>query len=185
MLANDTLRVSLVTTHLALRDVPGALTQQKIISATKQTFNSLQAGWGIARPRVAVAALNPHAGESGLFGREEVEIICPAIRKLRKLGYPAEGPFPADTLFAKHVSGPLKGRFDAVVCMYHDQGLIPVKLLDFGNTVNITLGLPMIRTSVDHGVGFDIAGSGQADHSSFRAAVALAERLVRKRRSDR
>ncbi|HLE00158.1 MAG TPA: 4-hydroxythreonine-4-phosphate dehydrogenase PdxA [Bdellovibrionota bacterium] len=185
MLANDTLRVSLVTTHLALQDVPRALTQQKIISATKQTFNSLRTEWGIARPRVAIAALNPHAGESGLFGREEIEIICPAIRKLRKSGYSVAGPFPADTLFARHVSGQLKHRFNAIVCMYHDQGLIPVKLLDFGNSVNITLGLPIIRTSVDHGVGFDIAGSGRADPSSFRAAVKLAERLSRRGRPGR
>lgn len=181
MLANDTLRVTLVTTHLGLHAVPQALTREKIRRAVTQTAQSLRQLWGIPRPRLAITALNPHAGESGLFGREEIDVIEPEIKALRESAgksFEIEGPFPADTLFAKHVGLPRKKRWDAVVCMYHDQGLIPVKLLDFQNTVNVTLGLPIIRTSVDHGVGFDIAGKGIADPSSLLAAIRLAKQLI-------
>jgi 4-hydroxythreonine-4-phosphate dehydrogenase len=177
MLANDQLRISLVTIHIALKDVPSALTRTELRRAVIQTAQHLREGWGISRPRVAVAALNPHAGESGLFGNEEVRVISPELVSLRKRfgkQFDLYGPLPADTLFAKHHLAQPRGEFDAVVCMYHDQGLIPVKLLDFPNTVNVTLGLPIVRTSVDHGVGFDIAGKGVADPSSFRSAVRMA-----------
>ena len=180
MLANEQLRVSLATTHVAIKDVPRALTRAKIRRAVSQTILSLSQNWGITTPRIAVAALNPHAGESGLFGKEEIRMIGPEIRALRKrFKGQAEilGPLPADTLFAINQLAPESSKYDAVVCMYHDQGLIPVKLLDFRNTVNVTLGLPIVRTSVDHGVGFDIAGTGKADPSSLIAAIRLAERL--------
>ncbi len=182
MLANDQLRITLVTTHLALSGVPKAITQPKIIRTVLQTVEHLRHWWKIKRPRIAVAALNPHAGESGLFGNEEIRIIQPALDHLRRIGrerYQIDGPLPADTLFAKHVALPPKDRYDAVVCMYHDQGLIPVKLLDFPQTVNITLGLPIVRTSVDHGVGFDIVGTGRADPSSLRSAIRLAAKIAR------
>jgi 4-hydroxythreonine-4-phosphate dehydrogenase len=185
MLANDQLRVTLVTTHLALKDVPRAITRQKIRRAVLQTVEHLHNWWGIRCPRVAVAALNPHAGEAGILGREEIDTIEPELRALRKAArghYLLEGPLPADTLFAKHALATKKQRYDAVVCMYHDQGLIPVKQLDFSKTVNVTLGLPLIRTSVDHGVAFDIAGKGIADPSSFEAAVDLAVQILGKRK---
>lgn len=177
MLANSQLRVTLVTTHISISNLSGALDRQKIRKTILQTVQGLTQYWGIAKPRIAVAALNPHAGENGLFGQEEIQIIEPEICALQKEGYDVIGPLPADTLFAKHVE---KEHFDAIVCMYHDQGLIPVKLLDFYGTVNITLGLPMIRTSVDHGVGFDIAGKGIANPSSLIAAIDLAAHLASK-----
>lgn len=182
MLANKTLRITLVTTHIALKDVPSQLTREKIRRAVLHTADHLRSWWGISKPRIAVAALNPHAGEAGLFGREEIEIITPEIRSLRQAArgkYQLFGPLPSDTLFAHHITATANKRYDAVVCMYHDQGLIPVKLIDFPNTVNITLGLPIIRTSVDHGVAFDIAWKNKADPSSFRSAVDLANQLVR------
>jgi len=188
MLANDQLRISLVTTHLALRDVSRAVTAREITRAVRQTVDSLQNWWGIRRPRVAICALNPHAGESGLFGTEEIRVITPTIRKLQKqFGDQAilQGPLPADTLFAKHVEARPGDRADAVVCMYHDQGLIPVKLLDFPRTVNVSLGLPIVRTSVDHGVAFDIAGTGKADASSFQSALRLACEIVSIRKETR
>ncbi len=181
MLANDQLRVSLVTTHIGLKNVSRVLRAPGIRRAVSQTVTSLIDAWGIAHPRVAVAALNPHAGEKGLFGREEIAVITPAIRALQKaFRGKAEivGPIPADTLFAINQIAPEREKFDAVVCMYHDQGLIPVKLLDFRNTVNVTLGLPIVRTSVDHGVGFDIAKTGKADPSSLQAAIRLAVKLA-------
>jgi 4-hydroxythreonine-4-phosphate dehydrogenase len=184
MLANDQLRISLVTTHMALKDVPKALTRERIRRATLQTVEHLQKWWGIRKPRVAIAALNPHAGEAGILGMEEIRVISPEIRSLQRRArgrYALEGPLPADTLFANHLLAPKQKRYDAVVCMYHDQGLIPVKLLDFRKTVNVTLGLPLIRTSVDHGVAFDIAGTGIADPSSFESAVDLAIHIVRNR----
>jgi 4-hydroxythreonine-4-phosphate dehydrogenase len=174
MLANPKLRVTLVTTHLALKEVPGALTRSALRRAVIHTIDSLREAWKIAHPRVAIAALNPHAGEGGLFGREEAAVIAPEIRSLRaRYGRRAEilGPLPADTLFANHAAAKRGQRYDAVVCMYHDQGRIPGKLLDFPHTVNITLGLPIVRTSVDHGTGFDIAGKGVADPSSLQSAI--------------
>jgi 4-hydroxy-L-threonine phosphate dehydrogenase PdxA len=147
--------------------------------AILQTGIFLRERVGIRKPKIAVAALNPHAGENGLFGDEDRKIILPEIEKIRveKHSLELSGPHPADTLFAKHLSLPKKLRYDAVVCMYHDQGLVPVKLLDFKRTVNITLGLPFVRTSVDHGVGFDIAGKGKADASSMRSAIELALKI--------
>jgi 4-hydroxythreonine-4-phosphate dehydrogenase len=186
MLANDQLRISLVTTHLALKDVPPAITRERVRRAVTQTEAHLRQWWGIRKPRIVVAALNPHAGEKGILGKEEMKVIEPELRHLRaKMSGRAviEGPLPADTLFAQHVLSPRKQRYDAVVCMYHDQGLIPVKLLDFPRTVNVTLGLPLVRTSVDHGVAFDIAGQGIADPSSFESAVDLAIDIVRNRRT--
>lgn len=180
MLANDQLRITLVTTHLALKDVPKKISGARIQRCLLHTADHLRLRLGIKKPRIAVAALNPHAGEGGLFGDEDSRIIEPAVRAFRKTyRHPCEvqGPLPADTLFAKHVMAKGRERFDAVVCMYHDQGLIPVKLLDFPKTVNVTLGLPMIRTSVDHGTGFDIAGKNLADPSSFQAAVRLAMQM--------
>lgn len=175
MLANSRLRVSLVTTHCALKDVSRLVTPARVKRAVVQTAHALQTLWRIPQPRIAVAALNPHGGESGLFGKEEMNVLEPTIAALQRQfanrGVRIDGPLPADTLFAKQAE---QARFDAVVCMYHDQGLIPVKQLDFAHTVNVTLGLPVIRTSVDHGVAFDIAGRGVADPSSFQSALALA-----------
>jgi 4-hydroxythreonine-4-phosphate dehydrogenase len=187
MLANDQLRISLATVHIGLKDVPKALTREKLRRAVLHTVDSLKNWWGISKPRVAVAALNPHAGEDGLFGDEEIRVITPEIQSLQKdakrRGYTLVGPLPADTLFANHVMARSQNRpenrFDAVVCMYHDQGLIPVKLLDFPRTVNVTLGLPIVRTSVDHGVAFDIAGKNIADPSSLESAIELAVNIVR------
>jgi 4-hydroxythreonine-4-phosphate dehydrogenase len=180
MLANEQLRVSLVTIHTPLKKVPRTLTRSEVHRAITQTADHLRRWWGITRPRIAVAGLNPHAGENGVLGDEEIRTISPVVRALQKRwGSQVEliGPLSADTLFAKHVLAPPAERYDAVVCMYHDQGLIPVKLLDFKNTVNVTLGLPFVRTSVDHGVGFDIAWQDRADPSSFKAAVRLAARI--------
>jgi 4-hydroxythreonine-4-phosphate dehydrogenase len=181
MLANDLLRISLVTTHLALKDVPRAVTRVRVRRAVVQTAEHLRDWWGIRHPRIAVAALNPHAGEAGILGREELRVIAPELRALRAKArgrYEIDGPLPADTLFATQLLAPRSEHYDAVVCMYHDQGLIPVKLLDFKRTVNVTLGLPLVRTSVDHGVAFDIAGKGIADPASFESAVDLAIRIV-------
>jgi len=183
MLANEKLRVALVTTHISLADVPKKLSRELILRAANQTLESLIRWWGIKKPKLAICALNPHAGESGLFGKEEIEIIQPAITQLRKewgKGAVISDPLPADTYFANQAMAKAKDRDDAVICMYHDQGLIPVKLIDFPHTVNITLGLPFIRTSVDHGTGFDIAGKNRADHRSFSSAVELAAQLTKK-----
>ena len=180
MLTNDQLRVTLVTTHIALKDVSRHLTRAALRRTVAHTLEYLLHDAGCGRPRVAIAALNPHAGENGLFGKEEQQIITPELKALRRK-YPRAtllGPLPADTLFAKHQLAPAADKFDAVVCMYHDQGLIPVKLLDFPHTVNVSLGLPIVRTSVDHGVGFDIARKGVADPSSLLAALRLAARIV-------
>jgi 4-hydroxythreonine-4-phosphate dehydrogenase len=185
MLANEQLRITLVTTHLALKDVPKALTRAELRRCVDHTIQSLREGWGVRKPRIAICGLNPHAGESGILGREEIRVISPEIRALQKKHRATAelvGPLPSDTLFAKHVMADPEQRFDAVVCMYHDQGLIPVKLLDFPKTVNVTLGLPIIRTSVDHGVGFDIAGQGRADPSSLQSAIRMALQLASNRK---
>jgi 4-hydroxythreonine-4-phosphate dehydrogenase len=182
MLANPRLRVSMVTSHLPLSDVPRALTAAEIFRAVEHTASALRSWWGIAKPRIAVCALNPHAGEGGLLGTEERDLIIPALAQLRRrLARVAEisGPHPSDTLFAQNDARSPRERYDAVVAMYHDQGLIPVKLLDFPGTVNVSLGLPMIRTSVDHGVAFDLVGTGRADPTSFQQALALAAQLVK------
>ena len=174
MLAGDRLRVSLVTVHCALQEVPRRLNKDLILKTISITYRALVRDFGIDRPKVAVAALNPHAGESGLFGTEDKKIVGPAVEAARDSGLSVEGPFPADTIFY-HAS---TGRYDAVVAMYHDQGLIPLKLLHFSDAVNITLGLPIIRTSVDHGTAYDIAGKGVADPSSLVAAIKMAAKIV-------
>ena len=184
MLANSKLRVALVTTHTALSNVPKILDRKNLRRTIIQTADALTDLWGIKKPLIAVAALNPHAGENGLFGEEEKRLIKPEMNFLtRKFSkkFSLAGPLPSDTLFCQHLTDG-RSPYDAVVCMYHDQGLIPVKLLDFQRTVNITLGLPIIRTSVDHGVAFDIAGKGVADPSSLEAAIELASRFVRNRK---
>ncbi len=177
MLAGDRLRVTLATIHCPLASVPSALNQEGLTRLIRVTGNALRDDFQIATPRLAVAALNPHAGEGGLFGLEEEKIILPVIRSLQLGGLCVEGPFPPDTIFLKAASG----AYDAVVCMYHDQGLIPFKLLHFQDGVNVTLGLPIIRTSVDHGTAYDIAGKGLADPSSLIAAVRLASCIAHNR----
>jgi 4-hydroxythreonine-4-phosphate dehydrogenase len=177
MLAGERLRVSLVTIHCSLKDVPTLLNTEMVYKTIAITAKALREDFGFEKPRLAVAALNPHAGESCLFGSEEVEIIGPALARARDEGHDVVGPLPSDTLFYKAVSG----QFDAVVAMYHDQGLIPLKLLHFSDAVNVTLGLPIIRTSVDHGTAYDIAGTGQADESSLKAAIRLAAVMVKNR----
>ncbi|WP_425997358.1 4-hydroxythreonine-4-phosphate dehydrogenase PdxA [Caulobacter sp. DWR1-3-2b1] len=177
MLTAGGLRATLVTIHKALSDVSAALSVEAIVTAGMVTNQALKRDFGVARPRLALAALNPHAGESGALGREEIEIIEPAARVLRDLGVDVLGPSPADTLF--HVEA--RARYDAVLCMYHDQALIPVKMLDFWGGVNVTLGLPIVRTSPDHGTGFDIAGRGLARADSLIAAIKLAAQIAARR----
>lgn len=173
MFHSPRLSVVLATVHIALRDVPRVLTTQALTDAIELTAEWLPR-FGIARPRLAVAALNPHAGEHGLMGTEDDEILRPTVERCRRGGIDVAGPLPADTVFVRAA----RGEYDAVVACYHDQGLIPVKLLAFGTSVNVTLGLPIVRTSVDHGTAFDIAGTGRADHSSMVEAVRLAARLA-------
>ena len=185
MLANNRLRVSLVTTHVGIARVSTQLTRSKIKRAILHTYNHLKTTCGIHKPRIAVCGLNPHAGEGGMFGSEEKTKIEPEIRSIqRSLSGRAVvfGPVPADTFFAQHLASNL---CDAVVCMYHDQGLIPVKLVDFARTINITLGLPILRTSVDHGVAFDIVGTGKADPSSLISAIDAAIQLTQEPVKDR
>ncbi|MQA30404.1 MAG: 4-hydroxythreonine-4-phosphate dehydrogenase PdxA [Luteitalea sp.] len=173
MFHSDALRVVLATIHIPLGAVPAALTQASLEATIALTARELPR-FGLPRPRIAVAGLNPHAGEHGLFGREELDAIAPAIAACRRRGIDVSGPFPGDTIFVRAT----RGEFDLVVACYHDQGLIPVKLLAFGQAVNVTLGLPIIRTSVDHGTAFDIAGRGTADPGSMIGAVLLAARLA-------
>jgi len=173
MFYSDTLRVVLATVHIPLAEVPRALTQASLDATIALTARELPR-FGIARPRIAVAGLNPHAGEHGLFGTEEDTAIRPAIEACRARGIDVSGPYPGDTVFVRAV----RGEFDVVIACYHDQGLIPVKLVAFGQAVNVTLGLPIIRTSVDHGTAFDIAGKGMADPESMVTAVLLAARLA-------
>ena len=170
MLAGPSLRTVPVTTHIPLRDVPDRLTSSLIESRARTTLRGLQRNFGIAEPRLAVTGLNPHSGEGGLLGRAEIEVIEPAIAALRAEGWRVTGPHPADTLF--HDSS--RARFDAALCMYHDQALIPVKALHFAEAVNITLGLPIVRTAPDHGTAFDIAGEDRADPRPMAAALRLA-----------
>ena len=170
LLCADNLRVALVTTHLALTDVPKAITAERVGTITRTLHKDLQRLFGIAEPRIAVLGLNPHAGESGQLGREEIDIIIPTLDALRDAGLNLIGPLPADTAFNQDK---LTG-FDAVLAMYHDQGLPVLKHAGFGKAVNVTLGLPIVRTSVDHGTALDLAGSGLADAGSMRAALQLA-----------
>ena len=174
MFYSDELRVVLATVHVPLADVPTLLTQSLMERTIALTACELPKFDKVV-PRIAVAGLNPHAGEHGLFGREEETAIAPAIARCRERGIDVSGPFPADTLFVRA----RRGEFDVVIACYHDQGLIPVKLVAFGRAVNVTLGLPIVRTSVDHGTAFDIAGRGVADAESMVAAALLAARLAR------
>ena len=177
MIVGGPLRIMFVTTHVAIKDLPALLTQAKIEKAIRLAHLALQDLFGIKNPRVGVAALNPHAGEHGLFGDEEARVILPATRAMQAQGIRASDPLPADTLFGKAA----RGDYDGVVALYHDQGLIPLKLVAFGTCVNLTVGLPIIRTSVDHGTAFDIVGKGVADPGSLIEAITLAAKLAKKR----
>ena len=170
MLAGDRLRIVLVTIHIPLKKVPQIISTETILKTIKLTNKTLIERFGIKNPAIAVAGLNPHAGEGGMFGDEEERIISPAIKLSKNQGINISGPFPPDTVFYHAANGD----YHAVVCMYHDQGLIPFKLIHFTNGVNTTLGLPIIRTSVDHGTAYDIAGTGKADPGSLSAAITMA-----------
>jgi len=169
MLASDRLRVVLATTHLPLRDVPTALTRESIVRAAEATRAGLRDGFGIAQPRIALCALNPHAGDGGRFGDEDETLLAPAAREAG-----IAGPFPADTVFVRA----MRGEFDAVIAPYHDVGMTAIKVASFGDAVNVTLGLPFVRTSPDHGTALDIAGKGIASADSMVAAMLLAVRLT-------
>jgi 4-hydroxythreonine-4-phosphate dehydrogenase len=169
MLASDTLRVVLATTHIALRDVPAAVTADAIRSAAEVTRAGLPGWFGIAEPRIALCALNPHAGDHGRFGTEDDTLLAPAAR-----ANGLAGPFPADTVFVRA----MRGEFDAVIAPYHDVGMTAIKVASFGHAVNVTLGLPFPRTSPDHGTALDIAGQGRADPSSMIAATLLCARIA-------
>lgn len=177
MLTAGDLRATLVTVHEPLSRVSGKLTIEAIVNAGLVTAQAMRRDFGIETPRIAVAGLNPHAGESGTIGQEEVKLVEPAVRALRDLGVDAKGPYPADTMFPAEV----RATYDAAVCLYHDQALIPVKMLDFWGGVNVTLGLPIVRTSPDHGTAFDIAGRGIARPDSLIAAVRLAAEIAARR----
>ena len=174
MIVGGPLRIMFVTTHVAIKELPSLLTQAKIEKAIRLAHLALRDLFGIKKPRVGVAALNPHAGEHGLFGDEEARVILPAARAAQAQGIRASDPLPADTLFGKAA----RGDYDGVVALYHDQGLIPLKLVAFGTCVNLTVGLPIIRTSVDHGTAFDIVGKGIADPGSLVEAITLAATLA-------
>ncbi|EFL90596.1 4-hydroxythreonine-4-phosphate dehydrogenase PdxA [Ahrensia sp. R2A130] len=173
MLAGPELRAVPVTIHVPLSDVPGALTTQDIIETVTITNDDMKRRFGIAVPRIAISGLNPHAGEDGAMGTEDRDIIAPAIATLREAGVDCWGPLPADTMF----HAPARARYDAAVCMYHDQALIPAKALAFDETVNVTLGLPFVRTSPDHGTAFDVAGTGKANPASTFAALRMADEM--------
>ena len=174
MLTTGRLRVVLVTTHLSLREAIASVTTERVVQAGRIALDALQRWWGVATPRLALCALNPHAGEGGLFGDEDERILEPAAAALE-----AAGPLPADTVFVRA----LRGEFDAVLAPYHDVGMTAVKVSGFGTGVNVTLGLPFIRTSPDHGTAFDIAGKGIADAGSMRASLELAVQLAAARQS--
>jgi 4-hydroxythreonine-4-phosphate dehydrogenase len=180
MLACDALRTVPATIHIPLADVPGALTASLLTDTILITHAALRRDFGIASPRIAVAGLNPHAGEGGVMGVEEIEMIRPVLDALRREGFDLSGPLSADTMF--HPAA--RATYDAAICMYHDQALIPIKTLDFASGVNVTLGLPFIRTSPDHGTAFEIAGRGIADATSMIAALRMADRMATERRSN-
>lgn len=174
MLAHEALRAVPLTIHVPIKDVPRLISEELIVATLRVMARDLQSRFGIAAPRIAVAGLNPHAGEGGAIGREEIEIIIPALEKARAEGIDAVGPLPGDTLFfPRHWR-----QYDAVLAMYHDQALIPIKTVAFDAGVNVTLGLPIVRTSPDHGTAFDIAGTGKASTSSFLAAIAMADQMT-------
>lgn len=170
LLVSGTLRVALATRHIPVSQIADSLTNAGLETTTRILLQGLQARFGIKSPRILVAGLNPHAGEDGHLGREEIDIIAPAINVLKAEGLRIEGPLPADTLFTPK----LRGRADAILAMYHDQGLAPFKAIAFGDAVNVTLGLPFVRTSVDHGTALDLAGTGRIHSGSFKAAFDLA-----------
>jgi len=177
MIVGGPLRIMFVTTHVAIKDLSSLLTRAKIEKAIRLAHLALTTLFRIKRPKIGVAALNPHAGEHGLFGDEEARVILPAARAAREQGILASDPLPADTLFGKAA----QGQYDGVVALYHDQGLIPLKLVAFGTCVNLTVGLPIIRTSVDHGTAFDIVGKGVADPGSLMEAIKLAATIAQNR----
>ncbi len=177
MLAAQDLRVALVTVHEPLARVPSLLSVERIVHAGLVTAQALTRDFGLARPRLAIAGLNPHAGESGQIGREEIEVVAPAVAALVQAGVDARGPYPADSLF--HADA--RKTYDAALCLYHDQALIPVKMLDFWGGVNLTLGLPIVRASPDHGTAFDIAGQGVARPDSLIAAIRVAAQIAERR----
>jgi 4-hydroxythreonine-4-phosphate dehydrogenase len=177
LLTSGTLRVALATTHLPLKDVSAAISIELICEVLEILHRDLTQRWGLAAPRIAVCGLNPHAGEGGYLGDEEVRVIAPAIERMRARGIAAHGPVPADTIFVPHILA----NYDAVVAMYHDQGLPVVKHVGFQSAVNVTLGLPIVRTSVDHGTALELAGTGRADPGSFTAAVHVALHLAARR----
>lgn len=174
MFVGGKIRVALLTIHAPLKDVPGLVTMSEIVRVATLVHEALPKFGSTATPKIAIAGLNPHAGEHGHIGAEEQTVFPAALAALRASGIDIEGPFPGDTLFVRAA----RGDFDGVIACYHDQGLIPVKLLAFGEAVNVTIGLPFVRTSVDHGTGFDIAGKGRADESSLLAAMRLAVQLA-------
>lgn len=173
MLASDTLRVALLTTHMAIAEVPGFLSVEHTLQCMRVVHHDLRNRFAIETPRIALCGLNPHAGEAGHFGREEIDILEPAAELARSEGIDVTNPLPADTLF----SPAMRSRYDTVICCYHDQGLIPIKALSFGEAVNITLGLPFIRTSVDHGTAMERAGNGKVSYSSLVAAIGMAKTM--------
>jgi 4-hydroxythreonine-4-phosphate dehydrogenase len=178
MLGGRDLKVVLVTIHEPLRKVPGHVTTESVLKTIKITDKAFRTDFGLKRPRIAVCGLNPHAGEAGMFGDEDKKTVEPAVKKARKAGIDAVGPLPPDTVFYRAAR---KKEFDCVVAMYHDQGLGPLKLLHFDDGVNATLGLPVIRTSVDHGTAFDIAWQGKASHESLVAAIEMAAQMAARR----
>jgi len=174
MLASEMLRVVPATIHIPLSDVPTALTADVLVDTILVTHAALRRDFGIKSPRIAIAGLNPHAGEDGKMGMEEIDMIAPIVDRFRNDGMDIAGPMSADTMF--HPAA--RARYDAAICMYHDQALIPIKTLDFAGGVNVTLGLPFIRTSPDHGTAFDIAGQGTADPTSMIAAIKMAAEMA-------
>jgi len=181
MLAGPNVRTVPVTIHMPLRQVPDALTTDLILQRAEVTARALTLDFGIPEPRLAITGLNPHAGEDGHLGTEDQTIIAPAVAELRRRGWTVDGPLPADALFAPHI----RGRYDAMLCMYHDQALIPVKALDFDQGVNMTLGLPIVRTSPDHGTAFNIAGQGLARPDAMIAALRMAAACAQRRSAHR
>jgi len=178
LLVGGGLRVALASTHLALKDVPAAITAASLGETLRIVDRDLRGSFGVAKPRILVAGLNPHAGEGGYLGREEIDVIAPAIEAAKRAGIDASGPYPADTLFTPRVLSTA----DAALAMYHDQGLPVLKHAAFGQAVNVTLGLPIVRTSVDHGTALDRAGRGDIDAGSFREAIAVALEMAAARR---
>ena len=175
MLASDELRVALLTTHMALRDVPDSLSSEATLACLRIVHHDLKHRFGIAQPRLGLCGLNPHAGEQGHFGSEENDILQPAVETARREGIEISQPLPADTIF----SPAMRQQFDAVICCYHDQALIPIKALSFGQSVNVTLGLPFIRTSVDHGTALGLAGTEGVRCDSLLAAMVMATRMTK------